>query len=70
MKKHPVKPNAQNAVISPRREHARGISGENDGYGPVEAFFKMLLKRNFRMVKGKGQLIACCIVIQLKRSFS
>ena len=47
MKKHPVKPNAQNAVIYPCREHARRIYGEDDGHGLVEVFFKILLERNF-----------------------
>jgi hypothetical protein len=47
MKKHPVKPNAQDAVIYPRREHSRGIYGENDGHGFVEAFFKILPERKF-----------------------
>jgi hypothetical protein len=47
MKKHPVKPNAQNAVIYPRREHARRISSEDDGHELVEGFFKILPERNF-----------------------
>jgi hypothetical protein len=56
MKKHPVKPNTQHVVMHPRREHARRVVGEDDGYRPVEAFFQIPPEC---LIKGKGGLIVC-----------
>ena len=56
VQKHPVKAHAQDAVAHARREHARGIAGEDERDRPSEALLKMMREGLPGMAEEKVQL--------------